>query len=99
MHIGIHEISLIIIVLIALAIVARMFRAKPGSDTSSHRQGSEGTGRIRRLFRRTGIAFILVGAILLFSGIGLLKWAFQSYVWSLAMLVIGFAIIFLSRKK
>jgi len=107
MRIGIPEVVIILIVLIVIAISARMFRAKPGStnksnDASAQTPARRVSGRAPRIWsylRRTGIAFILVGAVLLFAGIGMFRWAFQSYMWSFIMVAIGFVIVVLSRKK
>jgi len=107
MRIGIPEVVIILIVLIAIAISARMFRTSSGS-TKKGNHGSADVpvrrvnGRAPRTwsyFRRIGTAFILVGAVLLFAGIGMLRWAFQSYMWAFIMVAIGFVMVLLSRKK
>lgn len=107
MRISLLEIVIIIVVLIVIAVSARMFRDKHGpaerggnaSVETAARQVNGGTSRIWSALRRTGIAMILIGAALLFTAIGLFRWAFQSYLWSLILVVIGFAMVFASRKK
>jgi Na+/H+ antiporter NhaD/arsenite permease-like protein len=105
MRLGIPEIITILVVLIAIVISARIFRAGPArksndaSVETTARQASKKTPRIWRYLRRGGIALVLVGAVFLFAAIGMFRWAFQSYLWSFILVVIGFALVLISRKK
>ena len=107
MRLGLLEIAVILIVLVAIVVSARMLRANPSSAKQSNNSSVKTrkrlvNGRTRRIWShlsRAGIVFILIGAIFLFASIGMFKWAFQSYAWSFIILAIGFAMVFLSRKK
>jgi hypothetical protein len=105
MRLGIPEIVTILVVLIAIVVSARILRAHPArrsndsSVATTTRQASKKTPRIWRYLRRAGIALVIAGAVFLFAAIGMFRWAFQSYLWSFILVVIGFAILFLSRKK
>ena len=101
------EIITVIVVIIAIALVVRIFRAnrqataqskKPTAGTST-RQMKEGANRTRHRIKRAGIAFILAGIVLLLAGISMFRWAFQSYMWSFIIIALGLVLILLSRKK
>ena len=104
---GILEIFIILIVLVAIIIFARMFRANPDSAKQSRnasreiitRQVNERTPRLRSYLRRAGIAFIVAGVVLLLAGISMFRWAVQSYLWASVIIVIGLAVVYLSRKR
>ena len=101
------EIVIIIVVIIAIALATRIFRANRDADPQSKnssaeiqaRQGKPKANRAHSRIKRSGIAFILAGIILLLAGISIFKWAFQTYMWSLIIVVIGFVLLFLSKKK
>lgn len=104
---GLLEIAVILIVLIIIAIAARMFRANPRpvqrsrdapGEAEIQRAEERPPGR-RRYLRRVGIALILAGAVFLFAAIGMFRWAFQSYIWSFVLVVIGFVVVYLSRNR
>ena len=107
MHLGPWEIALIIVVIIAVAVITRVLRTNYGSARQNKESSVDiqikpnkvRTSKIRNLLKRTGIAFTLTGIILLFAGIGMFKWALQSYLWSLILIAIGIVLIFLFRKK
>jgi len=101
------EIIAIIVVIIAVAVLTRIFRTNRGSAKQTKKSSSDTqikptevrTSKIQSLFKRVGLAFTLTGIILLLAGIGMFRWAFQSYFWSLIIIAIGIVLIFLSRKK
>jgi len=105
MRLGIPEIVTILVVLMAIAISARIFRvgtARQSNDSSvetTTRQVNKKTPQIWRYLRRAGIALVLVGAVFLFAAIGMFRWAFQSYIWSFVLVIIGVIMVFISRKK
>jgi hypothetical protein len=107
MRLGLLEIIVILRVLVVIAVSARIFRANTGPARQGSNSSMEGTARqvnqraprIWSQLRRVGIALIIAGAVFLFAAIGMFRWAFQSYMWSFIMVVIGFAIVFLSRNK
>ena len=101
------EIVIIIAVIIAIAMATRILRSNRPAETQNEkypaevqvRQEEPGAGKAQRRLNRSGIAFILAGVVLLVVGIGILKWAFQTYMWAIIIVIIGFLILFLSRKK
>lgn len=107
MRLGPLEIILIIVVIIAIALLTRILRTNRGSAQQNKESSVDTqikptevrTSKIQSLFKRIGIAFTLTGIILLLAGIGMFRWAFQSYLWSLIIIAIGIVLIFLSRKK
>jgi tellurite resistance protein TehA-like permease len=106
MRLGPLEIAIIIVVIIAIAVIARIVRfrgtAKQNEVSSVSipvKSAEERTSRPRSLLRKIGLAFILTGVILLIAGISMFRWAFQSYLWSYIIVAIGLVIVFLSRKK
>ena len=107
MKIGWLEIVLIIFVLIAVAIIARIIR--PGRIASrnddSHdvdtdkRPISNNTARRSNLLTRTGIALMAAGGIALIAGVSMLQWVVHNYVLSLVLIICGLVILIMSRRK
>ena len=107
MRIGLQEIITLIVIIIAIAIIARIIRAKPGA-TAKNKESSTGAisrraedspkGK-RNYLRRFGIAFVVAGILSALAGISMLRWATQGYLYAFAAMVLGFALLFLSRKK
>lgn len=101
------EIALIIVVIIAVALITRVLRTNYGSARQNKESSVDiqtkptevRTSKIRNSLKRIGIVFTLIGIILLFAGIGMFRWAFQSYLWALIIIAIGIVLIFLPRKK
>ncbi len=101
------EIVIILVVIIAAIVIARI----SGSSRNADKQGGEpavdiptksADGRIskaRKFTRRLGLVCILAGAVLLFAGASMFRWAFQSYLWSFIIVIIGLALLLLSRRK
>ena len=94
------EIILIIAVIIAVVIVARTIRSgrTAARETAAKTSGRKTKGP-RSIIGRTGIAFIVIGVIVFFAGISVLRWAFQAYIWSFILVVAGFVMFILTRKK
>jgi hypothetical protein len=99
MRIGLPEIIIIIAVVIAVVVVARIVRLGRNETDGGEVSTGKPAGRTRTYLKRLGGAFIIVGVMLLLAGISFFKWALQSYGWSFALVVIGLAIFFLSRRK
>jgi len=107
MRLGPLEIIIIIAVIIGLLIIARVFRAKKSSERQSeepykeipHWRTEGKTGTVRRNLRRVGIAGVGAGIVLALAGLSLFRWAVQSYVWALIIVLMGLAFILLSRKQ
>ena len=99
------EIGLIIVVMLLTVVVMRIVRvgrnaaekSKKSSVEIPERQVKQSTGKSRLKF--VGIAFILTGILLLLTGINLFKWVYWSYLWSFIIVVIGFIIVFMSRRR
>ena len=107
MGIGLTEIILIIVVLIVLAVAARLLGSNRGkvrqnSDKAAGSQGgsvgksADGT---RDFIKKLGIVLLLAGVIFLSVGVGLLRWAFQSYGWAFLVIIAGIGLLYLSRKR
>ena len=107
MRIGLQEIIIIIVIIIAIAIIARMVRVKPKATDGNSQTATKAISRRvkdspkkkRNYLRRFGIAFVLVGIVSLLAGVSMFRWAMQSYVYAFVTMVLGFAFLFLSRKK
>lgn len=107
MKIGWIEIVLIIFVVIAMAVIARIIR--PGRIASQQNNSGESdttavspqnkTGRRSSLLVRTGIALIAAGVIALIAGVSMLQWVLHNYVLSSVLIICGIVICVLSRRK
>ena len=107
MRIGIPEIIAIVIIFFAILLIARIVRFKPGDTAQGKESPTDIThglvedvpGRIRNYGKRLGIAFLIAGMLFGMAGISMFRWAAQSYVWAFGAVILGFALLFLSRKK
>ena len=107
MRLGPLEIILIIAIIIGLVIIARVFRTGKSADKQSddpykeipHWRNEGKTDGIRRNLRKVGIAGVIAGVVLALAGLSLFRWAVQSYVWALIIVLMGLAFIILSRKQ
>ena len=107
MRFGPLEIILIIVVIIVVAVLTRILSGNRDitrqneeiSTTIQPKPIGARTSKTHNVLKRTGIAFTLTGVLLLLAGIGMFRWAFQSYLWSFAVIGIGAVLIYLSRKK
>ena len=103
MRLGIFEIIIIIVVIIVILLVTRiirMGRSTPGEGSPpGEAPAARPAGRFGTYLKRMGGTFIITGIIILIAGISLFKWALQSYVWSFAIVVVGMAMLFLSKKR
>lgn len=107
MKIGWLEIVLIIFVLIAMAVIARIIRPgriasrnddNQGTDTDK-RPADNKTDRRSNLLARTGIALIAAGGIALIAGVSMLQWVLHNYVLSIVLIICGVVIFMLSRRN
>jgi hypothetical protein len=108
MKIGPFEIVIIIVVLLVGLLVVRMAGAarniKNGSKASSiPNQGNNSrkvsTRSKRQYIGLAGIGLIIIGILLLLSGVSLFKWVMWSYSWFFILVAAGFVVIFMSRRK
>jgi hypothetical protein len=107
MKLGLLEIALIIFVVIAVIIIARIIRPgyiasrkddRPSADISSNTSKQNADKRMT-ILTRTGIALISAGGIALVAGIIMLRWVIHNYVLSFVLIVCGVIILVLSRRK
>lgn len=107
MKIGWLEIVLIIFVLIAVAVIARIIRPGHIASRNNDNHGADAdkkpinnkTARRSNLLARTGIALIAAGGIALIAGVSMLQWVVHNYVLSLVLIICGVVIFILSRRK
>lgn len=107
MRIGTTEIIIIVIVIIALVIITRVIRLKDSSNQKHSRKSQDNNNQPERqqktkfqaYVKRTGIVSIIASILLALSIVSIFKWAIQSYFWALILLVLGFGLLYISRKK
>ena len=97
------EIVLIIFIIIAAAVIARMVRTGRRRDGEKGAAAPEKTGgnpdRFYWLFNRTGIGLTIVGFLAMVAAFGMFRWALRSYLWAILVIAIGFVLILLSRAR
>ena len=94
------EIVVILAVILAIIILARIFRAKPASKAAD-RQPPSATNAWGVL-QRIGVVLIVLGIIYFIGAIGvfeMLGWALRSYLWALPAIIIGILFVLLARRK
>ena len=107
MRLGLLEIIVIIAIIIAIAVITRIFRTSRGIAKQNKESPvgapvkpvGERTGRPGNFLKRAGVACILTGGVLSLAGISMFRWAFQSYSWAFIIVVIGLVLLFLSVKR
>jgi hypothetical protein len=102
MKIGLLEIVLIIFVVIAVIIIARIVRPSrfmPQDDNGSGTDTKAYIYQRSKILGRTGIALMLAGGIALIAGASMLQWVLHNYVLSSVLIVCGVVIFMLSRQK
>ncbi|MFC1942947.1 hypothetical protein ACFLWU_07045 [Chloroflexota bacterium] len=102
---GLGEIILIVVIIIAAAVIARIIRTGRSTSRQSEaspavtsRKSSKSKTRARTFFTKGGIALVLSGIVVLLAGMSMFRWAIQSYLWAFIIVVVGFALLILSRK-
>jgi hypothetical protein len=100
MRIGPLEIVLIIVVVIAAALIARLSRPGrvPAPRDPGDKPGATSPGA-RGIIKKTGIIIIIGGLIILAAAAGLFRWALQGYLWALVLIAGGTIMILLGRRK
>ena len=96
---GIWEIIVIVVLIVVVAIIARVLRGSRIKARENAEAREETTPGPRRIVRRTGIAGIAVGVILLAAAVSMFRYAFQSYLWGFVIIAVGLVLIFLTRKR
>ncbi len=107
MRLGPGEIILIIAIIIAAALITRIVRTGRGTARQNEesavaitaKPSEDKSNRAHGFFKRAGIAFVLIGIVILLAGMSMFRWALQSYLWSFIIIVIGLVILLLSKKK
>jgi len=107
MKLGVLEIVLIIFVIIAVVVIARIVRpGRIASRNDSHKEsdttvitGETKTDRRSSILSRTGIALMAAGAIALIAGVSMLQWVLHNYVISIVLIICGAVIFVLSRQR
>ena len=106
MRIGFPEIVLIIAIVILIPVFLQVLGAGRGivakNKTSANIPDKRGERRSIRILGRlkiVGIALFALGFISLLAGLSMFKWVYWSYLWSLAAIVVGCVIVFISLKR
>jgi hypothetical protein len=103
MKLGLPEIIFTIVVIIAIILIARVVgasRRTPGKDKESSATTSKrNVGGTVSIIKRTGIIAIIIGVILLIVSASMLRWALQGYLWAFIIILFGFILVFLTRRK
>lgn len=95
---GIWEIIIIVILIVVVAIIARVVRGSRLKAREDNAAAETSPGP-RRIVRRTGIAGIAVGVILLAAAVSMFGYAFRSLWVGFVIIAIGLVLVFLTRKK
>ena len=97
------EIVLIIFVIIAIAVIARIIgparKASQENRKSNNASTGSNTEKYAKLLGRTGIALVIAGGITLIAGISMLQWVLHNYVLSFVLIVVGVIIFIMSRRR
>lgn len=107
MRIGLLEIIVTAIIIIAIVLITRITRVKP-DDIAQNEESPTGiatwrvkdrSGRMRNYSKRLGLAFVVAGILFALAGISMFRWAVQGYVWAFVAMGLGFALLFLAQRK
>ena len=97
------EIVLIIFVIIAIAVIARIIgparKAPQENRKSNNASTGSNTEKYAKLLGRTGIVLVIAGGITLIAGISMLQWVLHNYVLSFVLIVVGIIILIMSRRR
>ena len=99
------EIILIIAVVIAVAVIARIMGAgrrtsqKKGASSPDTTTDTHGKNKLRGVFNRTGIVMIIAGIAALIATVSLFRWVLQSYLWAFILIAIGCILVLSARRK
>ncbi len=103
MRLGPLEIVLIIAVIIAVAVIARIIRtgraAGQGKSNPEAPTNQPESNRLWGFLNRTGIVMVVAGVATLIAAVGLFRWVLQSYLWAVIIMAIGFILVLFARKK
>jgi Sec-independent protein translocase protein TatA len=107
MKLGLPEILILIIVIFIIFGVSRMMSGgrsgKPESRVTYKNAEDLEEERIKRQRRSRmqvlGSIFVIIGLVILLSAFNMFKWIFMGYTWSAIIIIIGIAVLFLSRRQ
>ena len=107
MKIGAQEIIILALVIMAILFVTRVIRigrsiVRQDEDSRTEvtiSQFEHKTQKIFDFFMRLGIAMVGLGMILVILSVSWFKWAMQSYMWSIIIIIVGAILILIFRNK
>lgn len=107
MKISAQEIIIVALVVMAILLVTRVIRigrntVRRDEDTRSDVVMSQFDRKTRIIFDffiRLGIALTALGGVLIILSLSWFKWALQSYLWSIIIIVIGVILILVFRRR
>lgn len=108
MKFGIGEIILIIVIAFVVLLVVRIIKMAQSPEKASRHQEDENTEPASQtgpsLSSRTrtvliGVLITVLGVVVLFSSLNLIKWVFWGPIGALIAMIAGVAIVLLARKR
>ena len=106
MRLGLLELGAIILIVIVVLLVSRFVPTKPRISETSSQSGRTPKGKTggtttstNRILQASGVSFLAVGLVLLLVGIALFRWVLWIYLFALAILGVGLAVVLISRKR
>jgi hypothetical protein len=91
------EIVLIIVVVIGVALIARIVRPVGRQPAASEKRKSR--PRSGGFLNKAGIFLIIGGALVLTAAASLFRWVLQGYLWALILIAGGVIMILLARRR
>jgi hypothetical protein len=91
------EIVLIIVVVICIALIARIVR--PAGRSSAAHDERKSPQRAGGFLNKAGIALIIGGIVVLAAAASLFRWVLQSYLWAIILIAGGTIMVLLARRK
>ena len=109
MRIGPFEIVLIIVLIFLMLLIVRMLgmarnvgnrnKVSHGANGNQSQKNGIQTVKKKHYVRAGGLSLILIGILVLLSGLSLFKWIMWSYTGFFILVAVGFLILFLARKR
>jgi len=91
------EIVLIIVVVICIALIARIVRSVGRQPAA--RDERKSPQRAGGFLNKGGIALIIAGVVVLAAAASLFRWVLQGYLWALILIAGGTIMVLLARRK
>jgi len=106
MKFGIGEIILIIVIAFTVLLVVRIIKmaqtqGRTGQPTEEDEESTQGVNKIspRTRIILIGILITILGVVVLFSSLSLIKWVFWGPIGALIAMVAGITLVLLARKR